>query len=112
MQSRQRGPDLEAEVYLLTEAEGGRRTPITSGYRPDHNFERDEPVALNCAIHEYPNGDLFNPGETARALLWLLAPDLNASRLYEGMKFTAQEGSRIVARCRIIRVLNPELRRS
>ncbi|GAB5536374.1 MAG: hypothetical protein Rubg2KO_26230 [Rubricoccaceae bacterium] len=106
-----RNPDLEAEIYLLTMEEGGRRSGVTSGYRPDHNFERKAPGELNGALHEYPDGGTLDLGETKHARLWLLAPEMNEGRLYEGMEFTAQEGARVVARGRITRVLTPALRR-
>ena len=107
-----REPDLEAEIYLLTTEEGGRQSGVASGYRPDHNFEREDPDELNGAQHEYPEGGMLGLGETKRARLWLLAPDQNGGRLYEGMEFTAQEGARVVARGRITRVLTPALRRA
>ena len=105
-----RDPDLEAKIYLLTTDEGGRQSGVASGYRPDHNFEREDPNELNGAQHEYPGGGTLDLGETKRARLCLLAPEKNAGRLYEGMAFTAQEGPRVVARGRITRVLTLMLR--
>lgn len=107
-----REPDLEAEVYLLTTEEGGRQSGVTSGYRPDHHFGREDPDELNGAQHEYPDGGALGLGETKRALLWLLVPEENEGRLYEGMEFSAREGARVVARGRITRVLAPALRRA
>jgi hypothetical protein len=33
-----RPPDIEAEITYLPTAEGGRRSPAASGYRPTHDF--------------------------------------------------------------------------
>lgn len=107
-----REPDFEAEIYLLTTEEGGRQSGVMTGYRPDHNFEREDPNEVNGAQHEYLDGETLGLGETKQAHLWLLAPDLNEGRLYEGMEFTAKEGSRVVARGRITRLFAAALRRA
>jgi translation elongation factor EF-Tu-like GTPase len=102
-------PDFEAEIYALPTEDGGRRTPMQSGYRPNHNFGL--PEELNDAQHEYPHGGKLAPGETGVALLRLLAPKRQHKRLFENMEFTVQEGGRIVGRGRITKVLKDELKR-
>ncbi|NNF58748.1 MAG: elongation factor Tu [Rhodothermaceae bacterium] len=95
---------------MVPTEEGGRRSPAFSGYRPSHDFGRSD--GLNDAQHEYPDDDLLHPGETGRALLRLLAPDLQHGRLFEGMTFTVQEGSRIVGYGMVTRIHNEALRRA
>jgi elongation factor Tu len=104
-----REPDLEAEIYAFRHDEGGRRTPFFTGYRPNHDFRL--PNELNDGMHEYPDGDEIALGSTGKAVIWLLAPDRNAGRFFEGFEFTVQEGSRIVGRGKITKVVNPELKR-
>lgn len=104
-----RPPDLEAEISLLPAEQGGRRTPAVSGYRPSHDF--NVPGTLNDALHEYIEGSL-RPGDTGRALLWLLAPEAQAGRLHPGFEFTVQEGARIVGKGKVLRVLNATLQQA
>ena len=100
-------PDLEARITYLATEQGGRRLPIFSGYRPNHDFGL--PEELNDGMHEYPDRSSVLPGEDARALLWLLVPERNIGRLYVGMKFTVQEGSRIVGHGEVLAIFNPIL---
>ncbi|MCJ1810444.1 MULTISPECIES: hypothetical protein [Flavobacterium] len=44
-------PHLEAEIYHFTEAEGGRKTPVASGYRGQFYYDdKDWDYRLNPAI--------------------------------------------------------------
>jgi len=102
-------PDLEATVAAVPTESGGRRYALFSGYRPMHAFGVSG--TLYDALHEYPDGPV-EPGQSGRALLWLLQPELQRGAIFEGMEFTVQEGRRVVARGRIVKVLNEDLRRA
>ena len=102
------GPDFEAEIYFLATGEGGRRSPVASGYRPNHDLGLEE---TNDAQHEYVGREWVYPGESVLARLHLFAPHLQAKRLYVSMEFTVREGAKIVGRGRITRVTNPSLDR-
>ena len=102
-----RPPDIEAEITYLPTAEGGRRSPAASGYRPTHDFGLG---TLNDAAHEYVGCEAVAPGETARANMWFLAPEYQKGRLSPGFKFTIQEGARIVGHGVVARVINEALR--
>jgi len=104
-----REPDLDAIVGATPTDAGGLRNPMPTGYRPCHDFGL--PSELNDAVHEYPDSGQIAPGETARATLWFLAPERQHRRLFAGMLFTVQEGSRVVGNGRITSVLNDRLRR-
>jgi elongation factor Tu len=109
----QRPPDIEAEIQFLTTEEGGRQTPVKSGYRPHHDFGVDE--TQFDAAHEYVDREWVSPGETVVAMLTFPGPachDYLAGRLHEGFEFTVQEGARVVARGRITKVLNEALLRT
>jgi elongation factor Tu len=83
-----------AKLTLLREDEGGRRGPIISGYRPSFRFHAD----LLDGIVSLRGRDRAGPGETADVDIVLVRPDYLDGPLSQGMKFTAQEGARIVAR--------------
>lgn len=104
-----REPDIEAEIEVIPTDCDGRRSPMFSGYRPNHDFGVEG--MLNDALHEYPDSGQLNPGAKGRALLWFLCPEHQLNRLYEGMHFTVQEGRRVVGRGVILKVLNETLRK-
>lgn len=104
-----RQPDIEAEIYFLTTEEGGRHTPVKSGYRPDHDFGAG---MLNAAVHEYIGCELVAPGQTVRANIGFANPEFQNDRLYAGFKFKIQEGGRLVGHGIIIKVFNEVLRAS
>ena len=106
-------PDIEAGIRFLTTEEGGRQTPVRSGYRPNHDFGVEG--QLNDAVHQYIDKQWVAPGETVIAHLSFMAPehhDIFGGQLYEGFEFTVQEGARIVGRGRITKVLNEALIRA
>lgn len=98
---------IEAEITFLPTESGGRQKPVRSGYRPNHDF--GIPGMLNDAQHEYTDKESVSPGETVTARLQLHRPDLQRGRLFVGMRFTVQEGNRIVGNGKILRVCDKQL---
>jgi hypothetical protein len=99
-----RPPDLETRItYLLS-----RGSSAPSGIRPMHDFGLTG--ELHIALHEYPESGLATPGVETKALLWLLAPDVQKDRFYPGLKFTVLEGG-VVGHGDVVTVLNKELAR-
>jgi elongation factor Tu len=95
-------PDIEAEITFVPTEQGGRATPAFSGYRPqfcydDRDWDADQ---------EYPDVDCVLPGQTVRALLRFLSPDMHIGRLHTGMEFQVREGARVVARGRVTKILH------
>lgn len=105
-----REPDFIAEIYAIKTKDGGRLSPLFSGYRPDHDFGIEG--MLNGGMHEYPETGTIEIGETGKVNIWLLAPEYQENRLFSGMEFTAQEGARIVCKGKIISVINKKLQQS
>lgn len=95
-------PDIEAEIRFLTAEEGGRHTPVRSGYRPQFCYEGHD----WDAHEEYPDVELVHPGETVRTFLWFLSPDAHLGRVQVGMKFEIREGPRVVGCGRVTKILN------
>ena len=86
-----------ARVYLLTPEEGGRRTPIVSGYRPQF-FLRTTDVVGELDLGEV---DLGVPGERLDVTVRLGKP----VPLDPGLGFTIREGGRTVAAGSVAEVL-------
>ena len=102
-------PDIEAEVRFLKTAEGGRRGPVRSDYRPDHDFGLEG--MLNGARHDFVGREWVALGEPSISRMRFTVPEYRRGRLFPGFEFTIQEGSKIVGHGRITMVLNAELRR-
>ncbi len=105
-----RAPDIEAEIFALPTNQGGRSTPMFSGYRPNHNFGVEG--MLNDATHEYSENGLLTPGESGKANMWVHVPEYQKGRLFIGMEFTVQEGGRLVGTGKITKVFNESLLKS
>ena len=100
--------DIEADITFLSAEAGGKSSSTRSGYRPTHDFGL--PDMFFGAVHEYVGVESVAPGATARAQLWLLAPECQVGRLVPGFKFTVLEGAHIVAHGVIVNVINSALR--
>ncbi|GAA2067921.1 elongation factor Tu [Streptomyces albiaxialis] len=82
-----------ADVHLLPTGEGGRRTPVHSGYRPQF-YIRTADVAGEITL---PGGGVAFPGDTVTAAVALDA----AVPLETGLGFAVREGGRTVAAGRV-----------
>lgn len=80
-----RAPDLEVELTLFPPEQSGLKAPLPQGCRLPHDFGLPD-SELNDAMYLF-EGDPPGPGETRVAKLWLLVPERNAGRLYDGFKF-------------------------
>jgi translation elongation factor EF-Tu-like GTPase len=104
-----RSADLEVRISYLSTDAGGRKTAVASGIRPDHDFGLTG--ELHGAQHEYPEQECVAPGTSATALLWLIAPDLQKGGFHPGLRFTVQEGPKVIGYGEVVAVLNKELAR-
>jgi hypothetical protein len=78
--SGSRPRDVEVELRFLTTAEGGRKVPAFPGYRPQFYYDgRDWD-----AVHEYPDVERVDPGDTVRAYLAFLSPHEHLGKLVPG----------------------------
>jgi translation elongation factor EF-Tu-like GTPase len=95
-------PDVEAEITFVPTAEGGRKTPAYSDYRPQFYYEGQD----WDAVHEYPDVDSVLPGQTVRALLRFLSREAHVDRVHPDMAFQIREGARVVGRGRVTKILH------
>jgi len=99
-------PDVEAEITLLSAEEGGRHSPVFSGYRPAHKVRENY---LTTGVHTYSNVEHVLPGQMVRGTITFIAPEAYPHCLWEGREIDVQEGGRVVGRARITKILNPLL---
>ncbi len=80
---------FNAEVYVLSHEEGGRKTPFVSGYRPQFYFRTTDVTG----VINLPEGtDMVRPGENTEMTVELVAP----IAVEQGTKFSIREGGRTV----------------
>ncbi len=102
-----RDPDFEAEIRVLTEAEGGGRTPPLQGIRWDFRYAGDDPGDQVYMIHPWfldVDGDPLQVGAplsgTLKAGMFVVVRDMlpvHKSRLSIGTRFFCVEGRRACA---------------
>ena len=87
---------VRAQLRLLTEAEGGKRTPIASGYRPNHNFAGPENRSMCVGQIDLMYRERLNPGETAVVSITFQPSSALPKSLQPGRSWRVQEGARLV----------------
>jgi hypothetical protein len=104
-----RQPDVEAEVTFLAPSAGGRSSPARSGYRPAHLVTDGY---LTTGVHEYVGTDEVKPGDTVRARITFLSPEVYPRCLWVGKVIAVQEGSCIVGSATVVHIMNELLKRT
>src|SRR6185503_5185273 len=86
----------EAELYVLSAAEGGRHTPFSTGYTPQFFFGATD-VTGSLTV---PGDELVEPGARVRVAFQLGRP----TGLEPGMRFALREGGRTIGAGVVIQV--------
>jgi elongation factor Tu len=90
--------DFEAQVYVLSKAEGGRHKPFFSNYRPQFYFRTTDVTGTI----ELPEGtEMCMPGDNTPMTVSLIAP----IAMDEGLRFAIREGGRTVGAGTVIKIL-------
>ena len=82
---------FEADVYVLSTEEGGRRTPFFSNYRPQFYFRT---LDVTGGIVLLEGVDQVNPGDDVKMTVELVAP----VAIEKGTEFLVREGGRTIGR--------------
>ena len=85
---------FEGEVYVLTEKEGGRKTPFFAGYRPQF-YVRTTDVTGTIKAYTSDDGkevEMVMPGDRIKMTVELI----NAIAIEQGMRFAIREGGRTI----------------
>ncbi|MEO1427738.1 MAG: elongation factor Tu [Cyanobacteria bacterium J06632_19] len=86
--------EFEGEVYVLTDKEGGRKTPFFSGYRPQF-YVRTTDVTGTIKSFTADDGsaaEMVMPGDRIKMNVELI----NAIAIEQGMRFAIREGGRTI----------------
>ncbi|MFN8952854.1 MAG: elongation factor Tu [Aphanizomenon sp.] len=95
---------FEGEVYVLTEKEGGRKTPFFAGYRPQF-YVRTTDVKGTIKAFTSDDGkdvEMVMPGDRIKVTVELINP----VAIEQGMRFAIREGGRTIGAGVVARILN------
>ncbi|MBU6228677.1 MAG: elongation factor Tu [Cyanobacteria bacterium REEB459] len=95
---------FEGEVYILTEKEGGRKTPFFAGYKPQF-FVRTTDVTGSIEAFTSDEGDaaeMVMPGDRINMTVELINP----IAIEQGMRFAIREGGRTVGAGVVAKILD------
>lgn len=107
MKNREITPDFIAQVTYKTSEEGGRKTPASSGYRPQVKFPFSKD--MTSGTQRFIDKEIVYPGEKVKVEITMLSPQLFENQLEIGMDFELREGATIVATGIILDILNGKL---
>ena len=80
---------FEAEVYVLSKEEGGRKTPFFSGYRPQFYFRTTD---VTGSVTLLGDAEMCMPGDNVKVEVELINP----IAMDDGVRFAIREGGRTV----------------
>ena len=85
---------FEAEVYILTQEEGGRHTPFFSGYRPQFYVRTTDVTGtiVKFTADDGSTAEMVMPGDRIKMSALLINP----IAIEKGMRFAIREGGRTV----------------
>ena len=95
----------EAELFVLPESDGGRKSPFFSGYRPCIAFDD----VYNGLTINLLDAESLGGGDTGRVSLSFTYLPAFVGRIRVGMPFDIAEGARVVARETITSVMDDSL---
>ena len=94
-------PHVKAEIYYLTTADGGRSTPVHTGYRGQFHFNGTD----WDAAQQFIDTNTCEPGQTVQALIQFASLH-EIIALFKGFKFEVREGAKTVGMGIIIEILD------
>ena len=89
---------FDCNVYVLTEAEGGRRTPFFKNYRPQFYFRTTDVTGTVDLPDEV---EMVMPGDNVQMKVKLISP----IAMVDGLRFSIREGGKTVGSGVISKVL-------
>lgn len=100
-------PELQAEIYYLTQQEGGRKTAISNGYRGQFYYDGQN---WN-APQEFINKEICHPGDTIQVYLQTVSPKNHIRKFLIGQAFEIREGDTIVGKGKITKILKIDFKK-
>jgi len=98
---------VRAKIHLFSTENSGKETAITSGYRPNHAFQKPErPNQLKSYIGEirFDKPDFILPGESAEVNVAFLNIDEIKKYIKPGQKWFIYEGTKFFGEGEIVSI--------
>ncbi len=95
---------IEANFYLLTTEEGGRKSPIKTGYRPNHNFDGLENNFFYIGKVDF-EGEWLYLGENRKVTVSFFDARGLREKLTIGREWRIQEGVHLVGKGTITKLI-------
>ena len=89
---------FEAQIYVLTEKEGGRHSPFFTGYRPQCYFRTTD---ITGTVNLEAGVDMVKPGDNVTINGELIHP----IAMDEGLKLAIREGGRTIASGQVTKII-------
>jgi len=89
---------FEAQIYVLSEKEGGRHSPFFSGYRPQFYFRTTD---ITGTVELEAGTDMVKPGDNVKIIGELIHP----VAMDEGLKLAIREGGRTIASGQVVKII-------
>ncbi len=89
---------FEAQLYVLTEAEGGRHSSFRNGYRPQFYFRTTD---ITGTVQLGDGVEMVNPGDNVKVIGELIHP----IAMDEGLKLAIREGGRTIASGQVTKII-------
>jgi len=86
--------NFEGEVYILTDKEGGRKTPFFKGYKPQFYVRTTDVTGTieSFTADDGSDAEMVMPGDRIKMNVVLI----NAIAIEQGMRFAIREGGRTI----------------
>ena len=94
---------FEAEVYVLSDKEGGRRTPFFKGYRPQFYIRTTDVTGsiLNLLSEDGSEAEMCMPGDNIKMTVELHSP----IAMEDSLRFAIREGGKTVGAGVVVKIL-------
>jgi hypothetical protein len=102
--------DFIATLKYRTADQGGRKTAVMSGYRPQIKFDFAE--MQTSGQQTFIDRELVYPGDTVDAEIEIIGVDYFENTLAVGMEFEFREGSTVIGTGKIKHILNERLKKA
>ena len=89
---------FEAQIYVLSEKEGGRHSPFFSGYRPQFYFRTTD---ITGTVNLDAGTEMVKPGDNVKIIGELIHP----IAMDEGLKLAIREGGRTIASGQVTKII-------
>jgi len=102
IQQKMKRPDLEIKMKVLSEVEGGRKTPFFDGYRGQFYYDNSDWDANYTILDK----QMAVPGEEVNLKVKTRSQEIHYGKFEIGKAIKIREGNRTIAKGEVTKVLN------